>query len=1147
MKKILTLTILLFEFLSLTAQLPGDTIRVNGFNFNSTTRDTTIDFPSNPDLTFEKVMLKYTMRCPDALINDGANTQGCGEWDFSCNTYLVDSSHIESISNTVLSHSITYFDDLIFPYKEEAVYNYLRATQSDVQIITTNNETLAEIANGNDSFNSPLNTANIAGKSHFLFTAGELIAAGLTTGNIAGLSLNVLAEAGEAKFLKMSLKHTAKTELNGQIDFDGFTNVYHKNTTLVPNQSNRFNFHTPFDWDGSSNVLVEFNFTNVDAASLSPSLVEGETTSQKMGLSSTNEQEIILTNNDYIECNDYTGITGNQNRTIEAWIKTTDGSNGEICSWGAIITGRKWVFRLADGQLRVEVHGGGTESTSTVDDGEWHHVACVLDGNSVGDVKFYIDGVLDPNSVTGNTAIDTRESSVRISRGLSNRYIDATIDDVRIWDTDLSEETINEWKRLKVGAAHPNYSNLQLHYEFNEDANEIDDSSVNSRDATVIGSRYNVSHLDGASLFKDFSLLEQRPNIVFYQGDYTVETTTIEVDKPIEKEPQHFVVSNTIISADPTTAFHDVVETSLPIQFWTTDQKIFDELTGDLISETILPADGEIAVSDLEYFNRFPFYNELVSFVTPYGFFLDLGTEGKSWFMDMSDYVSILKGNKRILMTLGGEFNEAYNMEFLFIVGTPPREVIQYEQIWQATNRLGIARIDQILDDSKLAPTNVSLASDAVDFKLKSSITGHGSEGEFGQNGGSIDHIISVDQQEIFNWDINRECSFNPIFPQGGTWIFDRQGWCPGERTFMNEQDLTPFVTAGGTLNMDYTTSNPANASGDYRYHIAHQLVGYGSANFQLDAAVVGIVAPNNTAEFTRVGTICANPTVNIKNTGANALTQLTINYWLNDSQAPQVYEWNGNLDFMEEIAVEIPSNPELWFDILADNNIFHVEIANPNQGADEYSFNNEMSSSFDFPEILPSNITVEFRTNNLPNESSFQLIDASGDVIGSNNLPTANTTYTDDLELGNECYKLIVQDTGGDGLQWWANPNQGTGFVRLRDENGITLKEFEPDFGGGFEFSFSTSFPVSTEDLDFLTSINVFPNPASHFCSIEADDLSDVNVNIVDLLGRSVTASIQSRTESLITMNLEHLTKGIYFIVINKDEIITTRKIVVE
>ena len=1011
----------LFCITALNAQNPGDTISVQALSFNSISRDTLVSFPTDPNITYEKVILKYTMRCKDGLVSNNTSVNlGCGQWDFSCNTYLVDSSKVEPLLSTIPSHQITNFTDPIFSYKTTPVYDYLRGTQSDVQIVSTNNETEAVIGSGVDELNRTLSTSKLAGKSHYLYTAAELTAAGLTAGDIDGFSLNVLSNSGEAKYLKIKLKHSTKTALNGLIDIDGFTVVYYKNTTLAANQLNRFQFHTPFVWDGSSNMIVEFNFTNVDAVTLSETLVEGENTALTFGLSSTNETEIMLTDNAYVECNDFKGIAGSQNRTVEAWIKTTDGSNGEIVSWGTIITGRKWVFRLTNGLLRLEVHGGGTVSSSTVDDGEWHHVACVLDGDNLGDIKFYIDGVLDPNSTVGTTTLNTDNingPNLRISRGVNNRYLDGIVDDVRIWDTNLSEATINEWKSLKVDATHPNYANLQLDYQFSESGDQILDSSTNSRNASLIGNEYRVTELDGATLFKDFILTELRPNVTFYQGDYVTNVISTVVDKPIKKEPQHFVITRTIDPTDPTIAKDDNILTTAPIEYWTPVETIYDEVTGDLIIENTLTEDGEIVITDLEYYRRFPFYNELVSFVTPYGIGLDLGQEGKSWYMDMSDYVTILKGDKRLLMTLGGQRQEDMDLEFLFIVGTPPRDVIQYEQIWQGTNRVGIAQISQILNDTKLPPTTMPLEATASFFKLKSSITGHGSEGEFGQNGGIVNHKILLDQTETFDWTITQECSMNPIFPQGGTWIYDRQGWCPGERTLMKEQDLTPFVTAGSSVDFDYTTSSPSNSSGDYRYHIAHQLVGYGAANFQLDAAVVKIISPNNSAEYTRIGEICANPAVMIRNTGETELTQLTINYWLNDAQSPQSFEWTGSLGFMEEELVTIPSPKELWFDILVENNKFHVEISSPNQGTDEYDFNNNASASFNVPETLPQNLTIEFRTNNEPSDNQYQLVDGEGNVIGSNTLPAANNTYTDDYNLQDECYKIVVTDNGGDGV----------------------------------------------------------------------------------------------------------------------------------
>ena len=187
--------------------------------------------------------------------------------------------------------------------------------------------------------------------------------------------------------------------------------MYYRDTDIAAAQSNRFQFHESIEWDGVSSLLVEFTFTNVQVANREVTWMSAEETTTASSLVSTSEREKFLTNQGYVECNDYNGIGGNQNRTVEAWIKTTDGTNAEIVGWGTNVTGRKWVFRMTDGRLRLEVHGGGTESTNRVDDGEWHHVACVLDGDNVSDIKFYIDGVLDENQTVGNVAMDTDVNS----------------------------------------------------------------------------------------------------------------------------------------------------------------------------------------------------------------------------------------------------------------------------------------------------------------------------------------------------------------------------------------------------------------------------------------------------------------------------------------------------------------------------------------------------------------------------------------------------------------------------------------------------------------------------------------------------------------------------------------------------------------
>ena len=1129
----------------MNAQSPGDTIRVQAFDFNSETRDTLIQFPVDPNLSYEKIILKYGMRCHDALVSTPANRNlGCREWDYSCNTYIVDSTKVETQSAFTSSHFITNFEGTSFPYVETPVYNYLRGTQTEVDIVATNSETAARVGSGSMALSHVLSTENGAGKSQFIYTASDLIAAGLTAGPIDGISMPILADAGEARFLKILMKHSANETLDAVEE--GMTEVYYSNTTLIANEENRFQFANPFTWDGTSSVLVEFNFTNLEEST--PTIVEGESTGNNVGLSASTEQEITLANNSYIECIDYTGIGGPRNRTVEAWVKSTDSGNGEIITWGANTTSDKWVLRYEDGRIRLEVNGGNTVSNTRVNDGQWHHIACVQEGPNLGGVRFYVDGVLDSFSATGTAAITTANSSkVRISRGLNNRYLQSTIDDVRVWDAALTEETLSAWKNISPDTSHPNFENLQLNFQFNGEGLFVEDSSIHERHATIIGERFSTSEISGSDLFKEFAFSSSRPNMTFYQGDYQTDITTIVVDRPIAKDLKHLVIARSIVPGSSNIALDDQILIDGPFEYWTPEVKIFDEATGALIEEETLEADGEINLTELEYQRRFPFYNELVSFVTPYGIGLDLGEAGVSWEIDMSDYVSLLTGSKRLMMTLGGQNQEEMDLEFMFIVGTPPRDVVQYEQIWQGTNRRGNARIADIINDTRFSPADVPLSADATNFKLKSTITGHGAEGEFSQNGGQVTHIMRSDEFDLFEWTVTQECSMNPIFPQGGTWVFDRQGWCPGEQSFTHEADITGIVPAGDVLKLDYTTTAPLSANGDYRYHVAHQVVGYGEPNFQNDASIINIMAPNNGAEFRRVGNICDNPIVVVRNTGANDLTSVTINYWINDAQTPQTYTWEGNLEFMEEETIEIPAPRSLWFDVLQENNRFYAEVSNPNGAADDYVFNNSKSATFDLPEVMDNDIFVSFRTNNNAFENTYRLLDSEGNQVGFNALPANNTTYTDPYTLADDCFKFVVTDSAQDGIEWFASPAQGSGIIRFQNTNGVTVKTFEPDFGGGFEFNFSTNFVVSSEELEFLTSIALYPNPTNHLATIQASDLTKANVFVTDVLGRQVSTHILSHFDDAITLDVKHLDAGIYFVVIQKNDLRTTRKLIIE
>jgi len=149
--------------------------------------------------------------------------------------------------------------------------------------------------------------------------------------------------------------------------------------------------------------------------------------------------------NDYVETN-YSGISGSSARTVEAWIKTTanalpvaSGGTGQkvIVDWGTFTNGARFTFNLLwANSIRIEVGGNGLSGTTPVNDGNWHHVACVYDPSAPVNYSLYIDGALE---TSGNLTVATNTGTlndVRIGSRIDGiNHFDGEIDEVRIWNT----------------------------------------------------------------------------------------------------------------------------------------------------------------------------------------------------------------------------------------------------------------------------------------------------------------------------------------------------------------------------------------------------------------------------------------------------------------------------------------------------------------------------------------------------------------------------------------------------------------------------------------------------------------------------------------------------------------------------------------
>jgi len=84
------------------------------------------------------------------------------------------------------------------------------------------------------------------------------------------------------------------------------------------------------------------------------------------------------------------------------------------------------------------------------------------------------------------------------------------------------------------------------------------------------------------------------------------------------------------------------------------------------------------------------------------------------------------------------------------------------------------------------------------------------------------------------------------------------------------------------------------------------------------------------------------------------------------------------------------------------------------------------------------------------------------------------------------------------------------------------------------------------------LSNVRFFPNPASQLVNIEFDlvEKKDLSIDIKDMLGR-VIQSIGEQTLTAghhrLTVPLNHMASGVYFLSLNSASQITTQKLIIE
>jgi hypothetical protein len=543
---------------------------------------------------------------------------------------------------------------------------------------------------------------------------------------------------------------------------------------------------------------------------------------------------------------------------------------------------------------------------------------------------------------------------------------------------------------------------------------------------------------------------------------------------------------------------------------------------------------------------------EIARIITPYA--TDwLGTNRKHDFVvDVSDYASVLNGNLDFRYKYDGySWGFTLTLKLEMIEGTPPMEALSAENIYDGYYSYGNTSnpIENYLIEKPL-----QYNSPVAKAFVKNTISGHGSDdngcGEFCSKYYDLKiNGAAVSQKQLWKSD----CGKNDIYPQTGTWLYDRANWCPGQVVFPIAHDITSLTSPAATFSVDvdmepYVSPTQSNTGG---YNIVSQLISYSAPNFSTDVSIEDIMAPTNDPNYFRSNNICSNPKIKIKNVGTNPVTSVVFSYNLN-GVSPTTYTWTGNLAFLQDTIVEIGTALTLYNGVVV--NQFNVSITNVNGGVgDQNSDNNTYTSTFNNVKAYPTKFVIFMITNAATstinpgyNESHWELKNDAGTVIASRTNLTNSTTYRDTVDLLDGCYTFTMNDDGCDGVSWWAyqyyTPNPGSGSIRFNKLSpAIPLKNFNGDFGCQITERFIVSSAVTgIEKTESTSKFMLYPNPATSKINVLFDmtELQTINYVITDITGKEVKAGTFSNIGSdVYPIEVDNLLSGMYFMTCKFDK----------
>jgi len=301
------------------------------------------------------------------------------------------------------------------------------------------------------------------------------------------------------------------------------------------------------------------------------------------------------------------------------------------------------------------------------------------------------------------------------------------------------------------------------------------------------------------------------------------------------------------------------------------------------------------------------------------------------------------------------------------------------------------------------------------------------------------------------------------------------------------------------------------------------------SGNASTPDLVVSFQNDLSVAAITPIGEVCygvLGPEILLQNVGSQTATSAQITYEING--ASYSYTWNGTLSSLEQTFVNLPAQ-EFPFN---GTNVVAVSIGN-----DDFNGNNNRELAFLEAQEYQGNLVLNIDTDGYGNEFTWEIIDYTGAVFASGGPYGPFETISEVLTMNEEsCYTFSIYDSAGNG---------GT-EVLLRDAAFNTILQTDGEFGASLErtFGYKIETILGQDDNTMAEHIDIWPNPTSGLIQI-SDLKQPTGFTLYNLLGQKLSSGILTSDRN--TVNMNHMSPGIYLLQLSQDGNTCLKKIIRE